>query len=205
MTQNDEAAMREKAREAVPLEDLCGCFYEAGVGQFTCDKHEAIAQALLDVAMEKDESANSRAVAREAKWREALAQARAELELAKNEQTPCPHIIVGEDGTHYCSLAEANVTQQAQVNDVTIAQLRAELAKVSTALGQSAVAEASLRADLERAQGTIKRYNEAFLHRHVAHYKTVGDQDILTDTCEECGLDLRDDIHKRVQALAKKE
>lgn len=196
MTNDLETKMREKAESFFQrtCEGLIGA--EETVHDLT--------ELLLDVAMEGDREIHIHPTKPFSEVPPPI-QAQSTLILAKSEQTPCPHIIVGEDGTHYCSLAEANVTQQAQVNDVTIAQLRAELAKVSTALGQSAVAEASLRADLERAQGTIKRYNEAFLHRHVAHYKTVGDQDILTDTCEECGLDLRDDIHKRVQALAKKE
>ena len=51
-------------------------------------------------------------------------------------------------GTSQLSHASAQLESAEQ----QLAQARAELAKVATALGQSAVAEAALRADLERAR-----------------------------------------------------
>ncbi len=67
-----------------------------------------------------------------------------------------------------------------------------ERAKRIHALYQSQLSD--LRAENERANKQIKWYVEAFIHTHKAKY----DGDKLLDECDRCGLDLRDEMHRRI-------
>ena len=72
----------------------------------------------------------------------------------------------------------------------------AELAAlVTAAFARDRAERDALRAENARLRAANADYVEAYRHTHVAHYKTVGDQDILTDMCDRCGFDLRDPLH----------
>ena len=52
-----------------------------------------------------------------------------------------------------------------------------------------------LIAELERVKAERDELLVMYGHTHEACYITVGDKDILTDKCNECGLDIRHAIH----------
>ena len=59
----------------------------------------------------------------------------------------------------------------------------------------------ALDKELAGKEAEIKLLEYTFAHIHQAQYTTVGDQDILMDACDACGLDIRNSIH--VRALKK--
>lgn len=49
--------------------------------------------------------------------------------------------------------------------------------------------------DIQALKDRIKSLEDMYRHTHQANYITVGDKDILTEECDKCGRNFRDEIH----------
>jgi hypothetical protein len=55
----------------------------------------------------------------------------------------------------------------------------------------------SLENEIATLLARVAKFEDAYQHYHKAHYVTRGDEDFLTDDCDECPFDMRDPIHFR--------
>ena len=145
MSDQLEGRMREKAEKFLP----CGSRYCAVIGEKLlhvsgCPGNHwpEVTQALLSVARERDEkfAVHTKAVGEF---------------LNELYATMIDPLAEGEIKVQDMTEAILRQARKDREDLAELAQARAELMKVATALGQSAVAEAALRADLERAQQRI--------------------------------------------------
>ena len=54
-------------------------------------------------------------------------------------------------------------------------------------------------AEIATLRGRVAKFEDYYKHYHKANYVTRGDEDFLTDDCDECPFDLRDPVHIRSQ------
>jgi len=107
--------------------------------------------------------------------------------------------------THYLAEIE-RLSDEKQATTALIASQAAEIERLRADLERELKANRKLgdaynaqAAEIAALRERVAKFEDYYKHYHKANYVTRGDEDFLTDDCDECPFDLRDPVHIRSQ------